>query len=152
MTNHIQNAVAKAIRHGELVRPQTCSECKSKSGRGAGTMQGHHDDYAKPLDVRWLCSSCHIKWHKHNTAKSSELAYREADAVRTPLGRRLETLRIERQLSCSFLERHAGIAYGLVSKIESGRRPNPTLGTVAALAKALGCMAGWLAFGTGERE
>ena len=51
-----------AIRDGKLVRPKNCSECDSTE-----KIEAHHDDYTKPLDVRWLCRQCHYKWHKHNT-------------------------------------------------------------------------------------
>ena len=41
-----------AIKAGKLVR-QPCRSC------GALPTQAHHNDYARPLDVRWLCSRCH---------------------------------------------------------------------------------------------
>lgn len=57
-----------ALRYGKLCNPECCSCCgatdRFKDGRTA--IQGHHDDYNKPLDVRWLCQRCHHEWHKHN--------------------------------------------------------------------------------------
>lgn len=50
-----------AIRDGKLIQASECSVCKSTE-----KIEGHHDDYTKPLDVRWLCESCHKKWHRHN--------------------------------------------------------------------------------------
>ena len=43
-----------AIRRGILKRPKLCSSCGRRR-----KVQGHHDDYAKQLEVRWLCASCH---------------------------------------------------------------------------------------------
>lgn len=50
------SAVYHAIKAGKLVR-QPCEEC------GAEKAEAHHDDYAKPLEVRWLCRSHHRQWH-----------------------------------------------------------------------------------------
>lgn len=48
--------VSNAIRAGTLVR-QPCGQC------GAPYVHAHHDDYARPLDIRWLCPSCHMAHH-----------------------------------------------------------------------------------------
>lgn len=49
------NAVSNAIRAGRLER-QPCEVCGKKA-------QAHHDDYSKPLDVRWLCPLHHTAVH-----------------------------------------------------------------------------------------
>jgi len=54
-----REAVANALRRGRLVRPSSCSMC----GTTERVIHAHHDDYARPLDVRWLCASCHRKHH-----------------------------------------------------------------------------------------
>ena len=46
---------AKSI--GILV-PQPCTACGSTRN-----IDGHHDDYNKPLEVRWLCRLCHGRLH-----------------------------------------------------------------------------------------
>lgn len=53
-------AVNNAIRDGRMTR-QPCEVCGNEKA------QAHHDDYSKPLDVRWLCTTHHAEWHKHNT-------------------------------------------------------------------------------------
>lgn len=50
-------AVRKAIRNGELTRPSQCEAC-GKTAR----IEAAHEDYSRPLDVRWLCHSCHVRW------------------------------------------------------------------------------------------
>jgi len=50
----------RAIKKGEIVR-QPCEECGSKA-------EAHHDDYSKPLAVRWLCVLHHRRWHAENEA------------------------------------------------------------------------------------
>lgn len=48
-----------AVRHGFIVKPKVCSECKQ-----ARRITGHHEDYSKPLVVVWLCYPCHGKRHR----------------------------------------------------------------------------------------
>lgn len=48
--------VCDAIRDGKMAR-QPCEEC------GKQNTHAHHDDYAKPLDVRWLCPRHHGALH-----------------------------------------------------------------------------------------
>ena len=50
-------AANHAIERGELVR-QPCEVC------GAVPTDGHHDDYSKPLEVRWLCHEHHGAEHR----------------------------------------------------------------------------------------
>lgn len=51
--------VARAVKDGRLVRPGACEDCA-----GGTKLHGHHDDYALPLSVRWLCAKCHRAWHR----------------------------------------------------------------------------------------
>jgi hypothetical protein len=44
-----------------LTSPDKCEKCLI-----IAKVQAHHDDYDKPLDVRWLCPLCHTAWHKEN--------------------------------------------------------------------------------------
>lgn len=53
--------VKRAIRAGELER-EACETC------GDPATVAHHDDYSKPLEVRWLCHSHHRLWHSENGA------------------------------------------------------------------------------------
>ena len=46
----------------KIAIPDQCSECPSII-----RVEAHHDDYNKPLDVRFLCKQCHTDWHKTNT-------------------------------------------------------------------------------------
>jgi predicted DNA-binding protein YlxM (UPF0122 family) len=70
-----QNLLEAALKSGRIVRPDTCSECGLSSvfADGRSGIQAHHDDYNKPLDVRWLCQMCHHEWHKHNVAITKEV-------------------------------------------------------------------------------
>jgi len=43
-------------------RPTICEDCGSDDKK----LHGHHDDYAKPDELRYLCVSCHTTWHMVN--------------------------------------------------------------------------------------
>ena len=63
-------AVQMAVASGALVA-QPCEVCGSTHRTHA-----HHDDYAKPLDVRWLCPLHHRRHHaelRRNAEVSSEV-------------------------------------------------------------------------------
>jgi len=63
-----QNLIKVAIAKGTLI-PEPCGMCGDygKMRDGRNKVHGHHDDYNKPLTVRWLCQKCHHEWHKQNT-------------------------------------------------------------------------------------
>ena len=54
------NMVNNAIRDGRL-HQECCELCDKEEGCHA-----HHNDYAKPLNVKWLCAACHSQWHRDN--------------------------------------------------------------------------------------
>jgi len=54
------NIVNNAIRDNKLFK-EVCEKCGSDKKTHA-----HHDNYLKPLNVRWLCAACHSQWHRDN--------------------------------------------------------------------------------------
>lgn len=65
--HHIYWIVNRAVRGGELVPPKSCEGCGDaarQDRRGGRWLHAHHDDYTKPLEVRWLCPPCHKAVHK----------------------------------------------------------------------------------------
>ena len=53
-------ALNNALRFRHVIkRPCVC---------GSDDVQAHHADYAKPLDVEWLCTQCHAKLHRAERA------------------------------------------------------------------------------------
>ena len=60
--------VGNAIRDGKLIKPSNCSNCSIEC-----VPDGHHCDYAYPLDVIWLCRQCHNNWHKVNKPLNSDI-------------------------------------------------------------------------------
>lgn len=61
-------ALRYAVRQGKIKRG-ACVICHKKA------VDGHHDDYSKPLEVIWLCRQCHAKFHrKHGFYQGADSA------------------------------------------------------------------------------
>jgi hypothetical protein len=54
IANYLLN---NAIRDGHIVRGP-CEVCGTRRH-----VDGHHDDYSKPLDARWMCRRHHLEFH-----------------------------------------------------------------------------------------
>lgn len=68
------NLFEEALERGIIVRKITCDECGCTGIKknGSSAIEGHHDNYNKPLEIRWLCKKCHYEWHKINKAVERE--------------------------------------------------------------------------------
>ena len=64
-------AVEKTIKRGLLAR-QACEVCGTEAG------EAHHDDYAEPLEVCWLCRKHHVE--RHRQTNLSRFASRAANS------------------------------------------------------------------------
>jgi transposase len=63
-----QKEVEKAIRRGTMIA-QPCARCGSVKH-----VHAHHEDYASPLDVMWLCSYHHFQRHEEIKKAADSLA------------------------------------------------------------------------------
>jgi hypothetical protein len=55
----IHKIVFNAVRSGEIIKPLICEKCFSEE-----YLEGHHHDYTKPLEISWLCRTCHKSVHR----------------------------------------------------------------------------------------
>lgn len=53
----VRRKAALAARKGKI-KKSPCEVC------GSLVVEAHHDDYSKPLDVRWLCRTHHMRLHR----------------------------------------------------------------------------------------
>lgn len=77
-------AVARALRRGDLIRPDVCSRC-SKAGTtsdGRAFIHAHHHKgYDNPLDIIWLCPACHFVEDPRPKGEKNGRAILTADMV-----------------------------------------------------------------------
>lgn len=57
--NRSRNISRTAVKNGKLKKPSCCEICKE-----VHPLTIHHLDYAQPLNVQFLCSTCHGKQHR----------------------------------------------------------------------------------------
>lgn len=57
-----------AIKNGTLKRPGVCMSCMIVC-----KPEAHHEDYRAPLDVVWLCKSCHSHLHFNKKKKEGNM-------------------------------------------------------------------------------
>jgi hypothetical protein len=55
---YAQVKLNRAVRAGEIIAPLRCNVCFEEK-----KLVAHHNDYDKPLEVLWVCYSCHKKIH-----------------------------------------------------------------------------------------
>ncbi len=68
-------AINWAVRTGKLKR-QPCEACGKPEGHA------HHDDYAKKLEVRWLCGTCHGKLQSKGWTRPISAIRRRRDRMK----------------------------------------------------------------------
>lgn len=77
--------VRAAVLSGKLSRPLACDDCNRipKLARdGRPTIHAHHHrGYHHPLDVRWLCPTCHFQYDKRPSQESNGRAVLTAEKV-----------------------------------------------------------------------
>lgn len=67
----VARAYANVYQRRGKLKPKPCEVCSKPA-------QKHHDDYTKPLVVRWLCRECHLFLHQTSPSET-----RHIDVVET---------------------------------------------------------------------
>jgi hypothetical protein len=57
-----QSKLRRNITNGNIIKPTKCEQC-DREVFDSIILHAHHDDYSKPLEVRWLCCDCHNMAH-----------------------------------------------------------------------------------------
>ena len=62
--------VGQMIRQKKLFRASICELCSE-----AKQTEAHHTDYGRPIDVMWLCDSCHGLVHRNDSIYNPKNIY-----------------------------------------------------------------------------
>lgn len=100
-------ALSLAIRHGDLIPGLICADCGGSQDR---PLDGHHDDYSKPLEVIWLCRSCHSIRHRDDDSYSSRRLQLALDHLRAHPE--------DREAPCRQVAKKLGITHTTVNKAQ----------------------------------
>lgn len=60
---HVRGVMLYAVKLGYIKKDYICSVCNIDTLKEGKIINGHHDDYLKPLTVRWVCTFCHSQIH-----------------------------------------------------------------------------------------
>lgn len=66
----VRGALRWAVKKGTVIKPSVCSQCHIPTPKQL--LDGHHHDYDKPLEVTWLCRSCHGLQHMSDKTREAE--------------------------------------------------------------------------------
>ncbi len=68
MNRHLKDSATGqyryALKKGDIEKGIVCADCGAKEVK----LDGHHQDYARPLEVVWLCRPCHSRRHGKMTS------------------------------------------------------------------------------------
>lgn len=108
----------RALKAGIILKPTTCEKCLKSA-----SLEGHHPDYSRPLEVMWLCRKCHRAEHKHDV-----VIINRRKGIRSPNTRLTEEIvkTIKRELAAPGANKTAiakkyKISRALTYQIETGR-------------------------------
>src|ERR1700730_8839309 len=71
--DHARYVSAKAVERG-ILKPKPCQVCGAVQNPDGTHIHKHHLDYDKPLEIKWLCRTCHFNEHMRLKGKPPNLA------------------------------------------------------------------------------
>lgn len=86
LQHHAHLMTRLAVSHGDLTVAERCGFCMR-----IDKLEAHHPDYSKPLEVIWLCRSCHASTHETV----------EFNANRHPFGKRKRIKELAREIAAN---------------------------------------------------